>query len=577
MIAKFLNIMRSNKKITYFVIFLIIIGLYSHYKATKDNKDGVNYVTSEVKKGMITSSVSGSGQVSVSDQVDIKSKVSGDVLYVGVEAGQEVKLGTLLLRIDTSDAEKSVRNAETSLETAKLELDELLASPDELEVLKAENDLIQTEESKENAKDDIEKAYEDGFNSVSNAFLDLPGVITGFKNVIFEDDFIPDLSNINYYANTVRGYDDKTLEYRDDAYDDYQTAKEKYDQNFQSYKEASRYSDAAVIENLIDQTYDTTKALAEAIKSMNDLINFYKDILTDNDLESSIPQFVSIHQDTLDSYTGTVNNHLSSLLSIRSNIKDSKESLVNIERDIEEKTESLSELKAGADELDIRAKKIAIQQQEDALTDARQNLANHYIRAPFDGVIAEIDVKKGESISSGSTLVTFISKQKIVEITVNEIDVALIKTGQKVNVTFDAIEDLTVTGQVVEIDTLGTVSQGVVTYDVKIVLDVQDERIKPGMSISANIITNLKQDVLMIPNSAVKYQGDLQYVEIMLDDNSVKSQQVEIGISNDTMTEIISGLEEGDKVVTQTVSSGSTSSSENSGGRGAGGGMMMFR
>ena len=96
----------------------------------------------------------------------------------------------------------------------------------------------------------------------------------------------------------------------------------------------------------------------------------------------------------------------------------------------------------------------------------------------------------------------------------NEVDVAKIKVGQKTTLTFDAIDGLSIAGEVIDIDAVGTVTQGVVNYNVKIGFDTQDERIKPGMSVSATIIIEVKQDVLLIPNSAIKSAGEAYYVEM---------------------------------------------------------------
>ena len=114
--------------------------------------------------------------------------------------------------------------------------------------------------------------------------------------------------------------------------------------------------------------------------------------------------------------------------------------------------------------------------------------------------------------------------------------------------------DLSISGEVAEIDTIGTVAQGVVSYIVKITFDTQDERVKPSMSVSAAIITDIKTNVLVVPNSAIKSQGGAQYVELKNGENSLERQQVETGISNDEFTEIISGLKEGDSVVSGTIS-----------------------
>lgn len=575
MISRIFNLIREHKRTAVISLIIIVIGGYFGYKNLTEDGEIMRYITAAVEKGTLVVSISGSGQVLVSDQINIKTKVSGDVVYVGVDNGQEVKVGTLLVQIDTSDAEKEIRDAKTSLETAQLELDELLEPPDELDLLIAENNLAKAKESKQKTKDNLEKSYEDGFNDVADAFLDFPTIMGGLKDILFGNDFNLSQDNIDYYAGTIEIYDNSAVQYKEDANNSYQIARGKYDQNFQNYKDASRYSDTEIIENLIEETYETAKYIAEAIKDVKNLVDFHKDILVQKGFK--VPSAVFTHQNTLDNYTGISNNHISGLLSMRRNIEDYKEAIINNERLIEELQLSLGGLVAGADSLSIRVKQIAVQQRKDALLDAQEKLADHYIRAPFDGIVAEVNVKKRESISSGNIAVTFITEQKIAEITINEIDVAKVEVGQKTTITFDAIEDLSITGEVIEIDTLGTVSQGVVTYDVEISFDTQDERVKPGMSISVVITTNVKQNVLLVPNSAIKYKGDMQYVEIMGDDNTSRFQQIELGFSNDIMTEIVSGIQEGDQVVTQTTSSSNKTSSGNTGPGTTGGMMRMIR
>ena len=102
----------------------------------------------------------------------------------------------------------------------------------------------------------------------------------------------------------------------------------------------------------------------------------------------------------------------------------------------------------------------------------------------------------------------------------NEVDIAQIKINQKATLTFDAIQDLTIAGTVLEVDSIGTTSQGVVTYGVTIGFDTQDQRIKSGMSASASIITNSKTDALLVPNSAIKSSGGSNYVQMPSDKNS---------------------------------------------------------
>ncbi len=576
MLKKILKIISQHKIVVCIIAIVIVGGGYFGYKAVKGNKGETQYVLAAVEKGTIVSSVSGSGQVSVLEQMDVKSKVSGEVAAVYVNKGDEVKTGEAIARLDDTDFKKAVQEAETSLETTKLELEELLSPPDELTLLQAENSLTQTIESKQKAEDSLVKAYEDGFNTVVSAFSDLPDIMTNMGNILYGDTINKYQDNIASYVNMVINFDEKVNQYKDEATISYWVARTVYDENFQNYKAASRYSDNATIETLLNETYETTKKIAEAIKNADNLISFVKDTLTLRKL--NVPAIISTHQSSIKTDTSKTSSILSSLLSMKTTIKSDQEAIPEAERSIQEKKLSLANLKAGADDLDVRAKKITIQQKEDALLTANQNLANCYIRAPFDGIVADVGAKKGDSASSGTVVASVITRQQIAEISLNEVDMAKVKMGQKATLSFDAIEEMTITGEVTEIDTLGTVSQGVVTYGVKIAFDTQDARIKPGMSVSVEIITDIKQDVLLVPNSAIKSQNSTQYVEVMGADNIVHSQEIEAGISNDTNTEITEGIAEGDKIVTQTVSSSSSSKTNNSSNTGrsvsSGGGSM---
>jgi len=565
----------KHKIILALIIVVLVVGGYFGYKASRGGKETVSYTTAAVEKGTLVVSVSGTGQIAVSNQVDVKAKSSGDIVAINVASGQEVPNGFLLAQIDTTDAAKGLRDAQTALETARLELDELLAPVDELTLFQAENALTEAQNSKQKAEKNLTKAYEDGFNTVADAFLELPTVMTGMNSILFGNDFSPTQANLSYYSDAANKFDVRAMEYKAAADAAYQTARKAYDKNFQDYKATSRFSDTETIKALINETYETTKDIAEMIKTANNLIQFYRDKFTERNLSPAL--LSATHITTLNTYTGTASSNLSSLLSAQRSIDDYIDAIATAERSIQEKTLSLAKIKKGADDLNIRAKKIAIQQKEDALLIAQQTLADCYVKAPFSGVIVKVDVKKGDAASSGTSIATLVTKQKIAEISLNEVDVAKVKVGQKVTLTFDAIEGLGLTGEVAEIDTLGTVSQGVVTYNVKIVfdpvrgftsngVDTQDDRVKPAMSVSAAVITDVKQDVLMVANSAIKTNGDRSYVEVMEEGAPAAPRQqiVEIGSANDSSTEIISGLREGDRVVTQTITKNNSNSSQQS-------------
>jgi len=227
-------------------------------------------------------------------------------------------------------------------------------------------------------------------------------------------------------------------------------------------------------------------------------------------------------------------------------------------RDIVEKKASLLKLQSGADPLDVESSQLSLDQKRSAFQD-------YFISAPFAGLVGKVSVKLGDSVSSGTTIATLITTSNVADISLNEVDAAKVKVGDKTTLTFDAIDGLSISGTVSEIDLVGTVTQGVVTYNTKISLDTNDARIRPGMSVSASIITDIKQDAVYVPSSAVKSDAQGSYV-LMFDVPLVSSGNagtpssiaphevsVEVGLTNDTSTEILSGLKENDQVVTRTV------------------------
>jgi RND family efflux transporter MFP subunit len=441
-------------------------------------------------------------------------------------------------------------------------------------------DLVNAQNTLQNAQTNLDKAYSDAFTAISNSFLNLPNIMTALNDILYSDQISssePSLGSgqINTSALLNSTYEtDKyqIMSYQSGAENDYATAKKNYDDVYQDFRNASVYSASQVIENLLAKTLAANKAVAQAIKSENNYLTAWSDSRSLRN--SSVFSQVATYKTNLSTYSGQVNTITSNLSSAQTTIKTCKDAITTAnnnlnsltknqpldlaaaEASLKEKQASLADLMAGVDPLDIKTQELAVEQRRNSLYDAQNTLADYTIKAPFDGVIAAINVKVGDSAGSAA-IATIVTKQQIAEISLNEVDAAKIKVGMKATMTFDAIDGLEITGKVAELDTIGTVTQGVVTYNVKIVFDTQDDRVKPGMSTNTTIITDSKTDVLSVESSAIKTDNNSgTYVQILDASGQLKNVTVQTGISNDTNTEIISGLNEGDKVVTQTINSG---------------------
>lgn len=559
----------GKHKILSGLMFLVLLGVgyYAYGKITSTAGD-TRYVLANVEKGTIIATVSGSGQISTSRQIDLKPEVSGKITYVGVKAGQQVKAGTLIAQIDATDASKVVRDAKNNLETAKLSLAKLKEPASGLTLLQAQNSLTQAEQSLATNQNALVTTYQESYTDVTNAFLDFPTVITGLQNMLLATDLSKGVQwNIDFYRDQTKAYADATA-YRDSAYNDYLTAQKEYDAAFAAYKAVGTVPDQATTEALLASTAKTATAISTAAKSANNLIQFYSDQVT---RANKTPIAAAGTQlSTLNTYLSQSRTHETGLLADINSIQSSKNAIENAKTSIAEKKLTLADIEDGADSLDIRSSELTVAARENTLADAYTTLAKYSLRAPFDGQITSVDGFAGD-MGGSAAIATLITNEQIAELSLNEVDAAKVKVSNKVTLTFDAFDDLTLTGSVAEVDTVGTVAQGVVSYSVKIKLDTQDERVKSGMTVNATIQVATRQDVLMVPSSAVKSQNNASYVLVfdpplaetgdasgIISKTLPRQVPVTVGISDDTNVEILTGLSENEQIVTKTTTGTAT-------------------
>lgn len=529
------------------ILVAVFLGVaWWGYSSLSASDGQTRYVVAAAELGTIVVSVSASGQVSASNQVEVSSEVSGKVTSVPVKAGQKVGAGTLIAQLDPGDAR-------FDLETAQLEYDELI-NVDSSDLRDAENAVT-------NATDDLEDAYTSARASLTSASTDMSDVLAGLDDL---------LSGSGYLNPNQQGRSNTEKDYVERAEESYYDADTLLKALIKKYRTVSSQTPRDEIEAMVTESYDVAIAVAQAAKYGQDAVVYARD-RENNESAAADDAYTSVTE-----LVSTANSVVSSLSSAKNSITTSK-------RDLENAKNDLSDLKDGPDALDLRSAQLNVRQKQEALAD-------YSIRAPFAGTIASLDVKVGNTVSNNTAIATLITDQKLAEVSLNEVDAAKVQVGNKVTLTFDAIEDLTLTGQVAEVATLGEVEQGVVSYTVKIGFDSQDERIKSGMTVNATIQTDTKTDVLVVPASAIKTQNGTTYVQMFdppledtvgnqgaVSDMSPQSIPVEIGLSDDTNTEIISGLEEGQQVVVRTVVASATTAATQSAPSLLGGGGMRVQ
>ncbi|TSC65960.1 MAG: Secretion protein HlyD [Candidatus Doudnabacteria bacterium Gr01-1014_77] len=198
---------------------------------------------------------------------------------------------------------------------------------------------------------------------------------------------------------------------------------------------------------------------------------------------------------------------------------------------------------------DLAAADAQVKTAQAQLQAAQNQYSNNIITSPIDGTVTSVDLKLGENVAPQKAVIVVLDQSSLhVESNISESSIALLQSGQKIDMTMDAFgPDRHFTGEVLSIDPASTVLSGVINY--RVISSIpQDVDIKPGMTVNLVILVNEKTQVLAVPNRLVKSNSH-RYVTV-LENGNIKETEVTIGLSGDAYTEIISGLSGGEEIVT---------------------------
>jgi len=292
-------------------------------------------------------------------------------------------------------------------------------------------------------------------------------------------------------------------------------------------------------------------------------------------------------------------------------------------------TASGDRILSAPDPLDIEIKELQLELAKRKLEEAQRQLDEATITAPFDGLIAEVNISAGDKVSEGTAAIRLLDPSKLeVDVLVSEMDVFQIKPGARATVQVDAVSGVSFPARVKRISPAATIQQNVVNYKVRlevlsgetvatqqrspseITIDmlpepvkkaVQEGRItleqirqwvaqryqqaaksaialedfqpKEGLTVTATIFVNEKRNVLLVPNGAIAKEGGKSYVQVVNGETTEK-REVTTGLSNWQYTEVTEGLNEGEQVLIVKSTSSTTSTSTQQQSRPP---MMMFR
>lgn len=205
---------------------------------------------------------------------------------------------------------------------------------------------------------------------------------------------------------------------------------------------------------------------------------------------------------------------------------------------------------------DIAAAQANVNSAKAARDLAAERLNDVKLVAPFDGTLTRLDLDPGSFVPAGKVVMTLADLSQLrVTVNVDETDIPRVVLGQAVQLDLDAYPEKSFQGKVADIAPGATTVQGVVNYPVKVVVDPGDVNLKLGMTANVNIEVARKEDVLVVPNRAIRAIGNKRMV-VAYEGTSAKEVEVHLGLSNDQESEVLSGLNEGDRVFVNAVPAG---------------------
>jgi HlyD family secretion protein len=531
--------------------------------------------------GTIAATVNTTGSVVATRQARLTFPQGGRVVEVAAKLGDQVAAGQLLARVETSQLELRLAQAQSNLRTAELKLEQFKAGPKPEEIVQAQASLdsavarledvaggpvaadvqaaisgvesaqasvrtaeLRLEQLKAGPSEadlrSAEQAIGTALGAVHKAEADLERVKAGAT----QEEMTAALFSLEQAKNSLWATQidrDATCGGRPDS-----TQCKSADARVAS-GESSIQQAQLKIDALREKPDPRDVALAETARAnAQDALASAQAKLAQLKAGASAAD-IQAAQSTLDSARAAVPAAIAKLDQLRagakaSDLQQAQSSVTQARAALVLKQATPTPAELGLQEETVRLAEMSVKQ-------AQMDLDGAKLVAPFSGIIGALQINENEVVSSGTQVATIIDPKSLrVDVTVDETDLARIKVGNPVQISFESRPGVQLQGTVIGIAPIAVVQQGVATYSVAIDLGGADVQLPAGTTATASIVVEQRDNVLMVPNRAIRRQGRDQYVEVLVEGNP-RQRSVRIGMANDQFTEVVEGLQNGELVV----------------------------
>ncbi len=586
-------LLKSKKFWIVAIIILLIIFVFSR----GGDKGKAEISSTIVEKTTLVQSVSETGSVSGELDISYGWEINGRVANISKIAGAEVKKGDIIAELQNVKQRSSLAQAVAQLKSAEAALNLKLAgatNEDKLEALAlvdqrkatlekvkatASSDVFAAEKAVDTAKNNLQLAS-GGDNSeiVNNAYDDLINTlkssITAVSDALTESDNILGIDNAganDAFEQGINNADATKLSTAQDSYRQTRDSKDKYSTTVFALKSASPHKDVddvtPSIKSLISDTQSHLLDMQNMLNSANVALDLSQTEL--NTLKSNINTVLTTVNTASTNLTNdvqavtTAKNSLSgyqiaydkAVLDLENTKTKSQADIDIAEANVRQSQAAYDSLVAGPRDVDLGTARADVNKNKANVQSAQHELDKTILKALADGVVAKIDVSVGENVTALDPIVTLVSAEKSIEVDISESDIAKISIDDKVMITLDAFGDeIELAGKVISIEPGETEVSGVIYYKTGIVFtDTKDLPIRSGMTANLQIITDTKDNVLIVPQRSIIREDGKKYIRILTNKEKAEFDKKEVtdGIRGDNgLIEILSGVAEGDEIIT---------------------------
>ncbi len=562
-----------KKKIVSLVCLIFILTALALIGCASEDKPVQEVAV--VSRGDIMDTVTADGQLDMPHEAKLRFGTPGTVKKIYVEEGDEVKEGTLLVKLDDTSQKLAMASAQYDVELAMNEIVEKIHPalmgypkfyPDDraiLSVVEAQKELGSAQELLGQGE------YQKAMSELRLAMHDMESAL----NILDDPTVKPYLEHLDAYGNPVQDYPQilQAIDILETEIDGLAVV--------QTLIEEGNYEGARTA---LQQARDRLQEVYQLVDNVSGRLQISQRIgaccpnLTTQGSRAGITGLQPIsYPDTSTalSWLRQVEDDLQEinmLMEAGGNQEELAEKLRMAQHDIDLSLTILADneliYRSGMNLKTSRQVSLNLQKAELALRNAKEDLMKTEILAPFDGTVVSVGVKEDDQLSafdySAVTAVHLVDTETVkLDGMVDEVDIGTLmqdyKEKQKENkkqeavITVDAFPDVELGGYVTFISPFGTDMAGIVEFPVTITLNPTDVQLLGTLTATAEIIIGERhENVLLVPSRAVKSSDSDFWVDVVVDEKTgaTAKRSIVVGLQNRNYYEVISGLEEGEKV-----------------------------